>query len=138
MQTFLPSSNFTECASLLDKKRVFKQTVECIQILNCLTGLSAGWQHHPAVKMWRGHEGCLLDYALCMLDESIRRGIKVSINTQNKLYNFIELISADSYSRPSWLGNNEFHLSHQSNLVRKAPDYYKFDVQNNLEYLWPV
>jgi hypothetical protein len=109
-----------------------------MQILNSLTGLSTGWQNHPAVKMWRGHEGCLLRYALAMLDESIARGIKVSSNTEHKLYYFIDLISTDSYSSPVWLGNSKLHLSHQSNLMRKMPEYYKFDVPNNLEYWWPV
>jgi hypothetical protein len=88
--------------------------------------------------MWRGHEGCLLRYALAMLDESIARGIKVSRPTQDKLYNFINLVSKDSYSSPVWLGNVALHLSHQSNLMRKMPDYYKFNVPNDLEYLWPV
>lgn len=138
MQTFLPTSNFAECARLLDNKRVWKQTVEGMQILNSLTGISKGWQNHPAVKMWRGHEGCLLRYTLSMLDESITRGIKVSRQTQDKLYNFMNLVSNDSYSSPVWLGNAELHRSHQSNLVRKNPTYYKFDVPNDLEYVWPV
>lgn len=87
--------------------------------------------------MWRGHEGCLVRYALSMLDESINRGIKVSRKTQGKLFDFIDLVSYASYRSPAWLGNDQFHLSHQSNLMRKAPEYYKFEVASDLEYVWP-
>jgi hypothetical protein len=46
-----------------------------------------------------------------------------------------------SDGRPTWMGNDEFHLSHQSNLVRKFPEHYgpQFPgVSPDLEYVWPV
>ena len=42
---------------------------------------------------------------------------------------------------PKWLGNNKFHRSHKSNLVRKNSEYYskKFKgVPNDLPYVWPA
>lgn len=36
MQTFLPYKDFAECARVLDDKRLGKQRVECLQILNAL------------------------------------------------------------------------------------------------------
>jgi len=42
---------------------------------------------------------------------------------------------------PSWLGNEQFHLSHRSNLVRKDADFYGGlwpDVPADLPYVWPV
>jgi len=40
---------------------------------------------------------------------------------------------------PSWVGREDIHLSHKSNLIRKYPEYYKPfwpDVPDNLEYIW--
>lgn len=38
MQTFLPSDDFTECAGMLDNKRLGKQRVETLQIMQTLLG----------------------------------------------------------------------------------------------------
>ena len=78
MQTFLPSSNFTTAAHMLDSKRLNKQILEAYQILNVLSGQSptGGWRNHPAVKMWRGHEMVLLEYIYAMISEAKYRGIK--------------------------------------------------------------
>lgn len=41
---------------------------------------------------------------------------------------------------PPWLGNDDFHRSHQSNLIRKDTDFYqhKFpNVNGDLPYIWP-
>jgi hypothetical protein len=40
---------------------------------------------------------------------------------------------------PIWFGNEEYHKSHQSNLVRKNPDFYRPffpDIPNNLPYIY--
>jgi hypothetical protein len=42
---------------------------------------------------------------------------------------------------PLWLGNQDFHNSHRSNLSRKDPVYYaqfNWDVPDNLPYIWPT
>lgn len=42
---------------------------------------------------------------------------------------------------PPWLGDDDFHRSHQSNLIRKDEAYYgpQFPgVSATLEYVWPV
>ena len=42
---------------------------------------------------------------------------------------------------PSWLGEEDFHRSHRSSLLRKDPGFYgsKFpDVPDDLPYVWPV
>ena len=45
-----------------------------------------------------------------------------------------------SYKKPYWLGKKKFHISHQSNLIRKKSEHYsKFfrNVPNDLPYFWP-
>ena len=42
---------------------------------------------------------------------------------------------------PPWLGEDRFHLSHQSALVRKDPAHYRTyfpDVPDDLPYVWPA
>jgi hypothetical protein len=41
---------------------------------------------------------------------------------------------------PPWLGDADFHVSHQSSLVRKNPAHYRPhfpDVPDDLPYVWP-
>ena len=61
MQTFLPYSNFKETASILDYRRLGKQRVEAMQIINSIEK-QTGWKHHPIVKMWEGYESALQLY----------------------------------------------------------------------------
>ena len=65
MQTFLPYEDFEKSARVLDDKRLGKQRSESIIILKTLLGVyekegRKGWPHHPATKMWAGHEVALL------------------------------------------------------------------------------
>lgn len=134
MQTFLPYPDFKQSARALDVKRLGKQRVEASQILNCLlNGGSQGWSNHPAVKMWRGYECALAQYGMAMCVEWSRRGY-----TDN-LFPFFYNVYARLLPpiMPPWLGDVEFHRSHQSNLLNKAPSYYTFDVPDNLPYVWP-
>ena len=63
MQTFLPYSDFEKTARCLDNKRLGKQRVETLQILN------DSWPNHPATKMWRNYKGCLAEYGLIICEE---------------------------------------------------------------------
>jgi hypothetical protein len=132
MQTFLPYVSFTMSAQCLDRQRLSKQRVEGMQILNTLSGKSVGWRHHPAAKMWRGYEDALGQYVNAMIIEWIGRGYK---NTMVLYPVGIE------YVVPPWLGDDGFHRSHQSNLLRKDPTYYGqygWAVDADLPYVWPV
>lgn len=138
MQTFLPYTSYSRCAEVLDNKRLGKQRVECLQILNALLDPSKGWKHHPAVKMWRGYERELIDYGIVMCQAWLGRGFDDTC--QGKIMSFLPETTEDSHRCPSWLDDN-LCLTHQSNLVRKDPAFYGPlfpGVPDNLEYLWPV
>lgn len=148
MQTFLPYENFAQSAKVLDYKRLGKQRVECKQIYQCLTGTgSLRWGNHPAVKMWRGYELSLLEYAIDICIEWKSRGYK------DTLYEYFyeeKFMATDknwkrgmllTYKKPAWLGNEDFHLSHKSNLLRKDYKHYSqyfTDIPNDLSYIWPI
>jgi len=130
MQTFLPYPSFEKTVACLDWRRLGKQRVEAYQILNVLRGQSTGWANHPAIKMWRGYEDALAVYMNCCISEWIRRGY----NNNMKL----ELV--ENYDLPEWVGWEDFHSSHRSNLLRKDFIYYSqfgWDEPNDLPYVWP-
>lgn len=139
MQTFLPYSDFTQSAKCLDNKRLGKQRVEAWQILNTLLGHSNGWKNHPCVKMWQGYEYELALYGIAICYEWRLKGFKDSMLDKFK----IVLAYKEVKDRviPKWLGNEEFHASHRSNLLRKDEKWYGqfgWKEPNNLPYVWPI
>lgn len=148
MQTFLPYADFEASARALDPKRLGKQRVECIQVVRGLTVPTYGWRHHPAVKMWRGHLEALGRYGLTCCEVWTETGradtcaatIAADLAEAGvpAIRSQAELAAAGQL--PRWLGQEEFHRSHQSALVRKEPDFYRDlfpDVPDDLPYLWP-
>ena len=135
MQTFLPHESFAESAKCLDYRRLGKQRVEAWQVLRTLTGISTGWQHHPVMTMWRGHEDLLRLYGAAMCREWTKRGY-----VDNMLHRFTADLDQPMPPKPWWLGYEPFHISHQSNLIRKLPDHYMRyfpNVSNDIPYYWP-
>jgi hypothetical protein len=141
MQTFLPYSNIKKSVECLDNKRLGKQRVEAKQIINLVIarnskefykedGKLRGFINHPAVLMWEYNIEALMYYHNCCINAWIMRGFK---NTM-QWYNFPE-----NFEYPKWLGNETFHLSHKSNLLRKDPIYYGklWNVDPKLPYYWP-
>ena len=149
MQTFLPYPDFAESAAVLDTKRLGKQRVEALQIIRALTRPTYGWKHHPAVLMWAGHEEALGSYGRAVVAAWLERGFADTcaatmredlalagvrrIRTQAQL--------ARARRLPPWLGDEAFHRSHRSTLLRKDPAHYAplfDDVPDDLEVVWPV
>lgn len=139
MQTFLPYEDFEKSAKSLDRQRLGKQRVETMQIMNAILNPDYGWQNHPAVNMWRGHIVTLMDYQAAICSEWTSRGYKDTC--LEKSFSLLDQYSPDILiGRPEWVGNYEFHLSHQSNLLRKYPEHYSqyfVNVPDDLPYVWP-
>jgi hypothetical protein len=150
MQTFLPYPDFLASARVLDPKRLGKQRVETLQVLRGLVLPTYGWRHHPAVKMWAGYEEALGRYALdvaevwtgngradttvatFLADLAAATGI-TTIRSQQ------EMAAADEL--PPWLGDEKFHESHRSALLRKDAGFYGplfGAVPADLPYVWPA
>ncbi|MEV1021011.1 MSMEG_6728 family protein [Streptomyces sp. NPDC050264] len=150
MQTFLPYPDFMQSAAVLDQARLGKQRVEALQVLRGLIVPGYGWRHHPAVRMWAGYEEALVRYGLDMCEMWVSEGRSdtcagtlvtdftghrpgAEVRVQEQLAGDGEL--------PPWLGDPAFHRSHQSALVRKAPEVYTPffpDVPDDLPYVWPA
>lgn len=142
MQTFLPWPDFQQSAYFLDDKRLGKQRVETLQIMTALLE-GRGWVNHPATKMWRGYEWALLCYQKAVCEHWVNeRGFKDTCFDKTVALYFSHHSEVRWNTKmPFWLGNARFHLSHQSNLVRKDPAFYGRyfpGVPDNLPYVWPV
>lgn len=146
MQTFLPYSSFSKSAACLDRQRLGKQRVECLQILTTLT-TGSRWQNHPAVKMWRDFEQDLIRYGLAICKEWKKRGYKDTCT--EKIAKFRELYPVTRKGvHPRFIGNTLFHSSHRSALLFKKPDWYSQfgwqespaipNEQGSLPYIWIV
>jgi hypothetical protein len=138
MQTFLPYPDFAASAEVLDYRRLGKQRVETYQLLRAINGETKGWVNHPAAVMWRGFESALAYYGTVICREWIQRGYK---DTMLERLEQLWVQHGKNLVMPPWMGNSDFHRSHQSNLVRKFPEFYipLFpDVGPELEYVWPT
>jgi len=146
MQTFLPFADFRRSAAALDSVRLGKQRVETLQVMRALTLPGYGWQHHPAVRMWRGFRPALMAYQAAVCDEWIARGH--ADTCREKTLEALDLVPEDGaafrrggFPMPPWIGTEEFHRSHRSNLLRKDAEYYAAvanDVPPDLPYVWPA
>ena len=117
MQTFLPYENFKESAKVLDWRRLGKQRVEGMQIINAIENpKQKGWVNHPITIMWTPYIEALKVYTNVIISEWIRRGYN-----NNMEYYSVDLTNIEW---PHWLGNEKFHSSHRSNLLRKNFEYY--------------
>jgi hypothetical protein len=135
VQTFLPLPDFAATASVLDDIRLGKQRVEAYQIVRSLDGVTQGWRHHPAVKMWRGFEGALVHYGLAICLEWTRRGRVDTVHDKLLVHARADIVV------PPWFGDYAVHASHRSNLLRKDPDWYGrfgWTEPPDLPYVWPV
>jgi len=149
MQTFLPVADFADGARLLDSPRLGKQRVETLQILRAIELPDYGWANHPAVLMWRGRTPALVAYGLAMARVWQERGF--ADTTARQIGEFAPEVvdrSQDDLAAagllPSWLGDEELHRSHRSNLIAKDPAFYRerfaerFGAEpDDLPYVWP-
>lgn len=136
MQTFLPYADFSESARVLDTKRLGKQRVEVLQILNALLNPDAkGWKNHPATVQWKGFEGALAAYGVAVCDEWIARGFNDTCREK-----ILNLAKIEGYTTPPWLGREDIHSSHRSRLLAKDFEHYSkwgWNDDPTLGYIWP-
>lgn len=128
MNTFLPYADFNQSAVCLDRQRLGKQRVECLQLLR------GSWPNHPASKMWRGFEAALAAYAETICLEWKKRGYKDTCHEK-----CLEIVTPSTKVLPPWLGREDFHAAMRSNLLRKNRDWYGqfgWREPDNLPYIW--
>jgi hypothetical protein len=132
MMTFVVESNFMKNFKILDDRRLGKQRVEAMQILNILKGKQKAFANHPIVKGWKGYEHGLKYYINCCIYEWIHRGHK----NKMEIYELPKEIIV-----PWWVFWEPVLMSHRVMLMRKDPFFYKgkFDIIDEYYlygYIW--
>ena len=160
MQTFITTDalDFKSIAKTLDNKRLNKQALEGWQILMTLLELDPqgnprtpkGWVNHPAVKMWRGHEGPLFDYIEAMVVEWKERGFNSTILDKARSTMVVANQTRDvSTTLPDWAQQETLKViasTHRRALLVKDYSWYsQFHWPEDpgyppteYEYVWPV
>ena len=118
----------------LDKSRLGNQVWR-----EGITLIRGGWPNHPASKMWRGHEYHLGLYLLAGLKVLRERSGKDYIEIEQKIRT--EMKKFRNTGKPKWVGNERFHASHRSNLLRKDKEWYSqfgWNEPDDLPYVWPT
>lgn len=132
MQVFAPFDDVDLCAMSLDPQRLGNQVYR-----ECLTLIRGKWPNHPASKIWTPHKHALAIYSLACLRELKSRGRDYP--HWFRMFEYYKEIFPDTGFPPIW-GRKDYHLSHQSNLINKKPEWYRplfgVDVPLDLEYVW--
>ncbi len=137
MQTFMPLPDYWDSMRTLDKRRLGNQVWR-----EGYTLIQSHWPHHPAAKMWQGHFdqlGLYLYAGTQVMREREWYKPKI-VDKWAKIYDELR-VSFPTSSIPSWMGNEEFHASHRSNLLRKDPEWYGqfgWTESDDLPYVWPI
>jgi hypothetical protein len=154
MQTFLPYADFVQTARVLDRQRLGKQRLEAEDAIRVTLNVRAGLpeprrRNHPTRLMWENNLHALCQYAIAICDEWIARGYQDIMRPRFVKY----MEQFEDNGMPFWLGNEDFHLAHRSNLLRKGRerfeakgkrdtlDHYRSlwsDTVDTLPYIWPV
>lgn len=155
----MPYASYEESARVLDGPRLGKQRVEAYQVLLQLCGIKmidypkweprlGGWSH-PALAMWAGHEFQLVEYISAMCNEWTSRGYSDTCLEKSRYAISIVRQSDWTEEPPAWIGNEELHMTHRSNLVWKDLEFYRdkfpedvpenpYDESEYFEYIWPT
>jgi hypothetical protein len=131
MITYLPHPSFELSAWALDDKMLYRQQLDCWSIWAALS-YSRATMHTAPVRMWMGYSVALIAYEFACATEWQNRGYPLITPTIGKIDH--------AYDLPKWIGNEQLHSSHRSNLLRLNYRHYSqfnwTDEPGSL-YYWP-
>lgn len=147
METFAPHSTLTECCDSLLVRHMTETVVTAVAVLNVIhevKSVNTWMEKMPVVRMWRGHEVFLCDYAM-VLNEARRTGVTDRrYALADKILNkHMEWASSGSYTLepPRWWGDENLHMAHRSELLRQNPKLYGgvfTETPYDVPMFWPV
>ena len=144
MQTLMPFDDFTWSVRCLDDDILSIQREDTLQIMHHLLIDGGGAiADNPAVRMWEGYERALLAYQQATCHEwSSVRGFEDRI-WESTRFMFLDVVvdpMATPLIPPPWMGDVDFHISHQSRLLRINQEYYRKHfpgIRDDHEIVWP-
>lgn len=141
--TLLPFADFAWSARCFDDSTLAQQRQVVYEVMRALlTG--EGWVDHPVMLMWYDYENILLAYqqALCH-EASTVRGQRDDWWDMTRLL-FLEYFpdpTSKTFIVPVWMGDPDFHISHQSKLLTQNEAHYRPwfpGIRNDHIIKWPV
>lgn len=129
-QTFLPSPNFSECAKVLDTKRLGKNITESFQVYRYIVGTGKMQGNPHPYAMWKGYHAALLEYICAMHKEWVYRFDSGARGGKRFHKNGIEAESLALGFKgcktiyPDWLGCEKLHSSQRAALLYKNLEWY--------------
>lgn len=115
VNTFLVIADYAVNATFLDSRRLGKQRVEAMQIINAIEKGSGGWVNHPVSRAWANHVPSLKQYYNCILDEWLKRGYKNTMTYYTELGDVVH---------PPWVSEPRIQYAMMAQLIQKNSDYY--------------
>ena len=153
VNVFITSTNLEECARNLDYRRLGKQRLECIEIIE-----GDSWKNHPCYLMWKNNKEALKIYFNHILREWISRGFQNSLafySIDESKAQFYDItydentylttisnpkINENSILFPKWFCWKPLILSQRASLLRKDEVYYSSKFEKTIffqtGYLW--
>lgn len=137
MNTLLPLPDLAASAECLDDRRLNRQRSDIVALLKKLDA-PVDEKDHPLVKMWRGNEPFLIKYGMIVCIEHQSRGNRDA--TLARIMEFSDTFEDSTKEPPEWWGDEKFHDSHKSYLLRSLPSHYREfwrELPDELPLMWP-
>ena len=147
--TYLPYPCYARTSECLHNEELWHTRVAALTILEVLLELpttfptpKAGLQEHPCVRMWRGYEHALVNYAfICNLEWKLR-GHEETLT--DKIATLQKCIPT-KYEVPWWKFIDSITHSHRKALLRNRRSHYRLYFTEDKEskiasgiLFWPV
>lgn len=132
MQIFLPYPDFKQSVECLNNIHLNSQKWNC-QVMAKTFTRNDRWASHPTFLAWKPYYESFKYYHDLVVDEWLKRGFRtIAVK--------YETPKPDKRFLPWFIGEEMFHQSHRSNLLRKDPTYasrFGWRDPDDLPYLWP-
>lgn len=130
MITYIPYSNFTQCAMVLPDDLLEIQVNDATELfITAVTGREK-WKNTGSAVLWRDCPVKLYQYAQAMAMELDQRNVsegewlaKVSEIVWDAMKTG-HIDETNANFQPWWLGKTGLHLSHRSMLLEKRPQHF--------------
>ena len=152
IQTWLPLPSYKDSIECLSREHLILQRLNILEIMEEFHAIpeedsalpgdydSHDLDGHPVLDMWKGHEVQLVELGLQTCEHYVKLTGKEDPLYQ-RLANHQEWATSEDadFSKPRWLGDVDFHLSHQSELLRRDREHYVayFTEDRDRKLIWP-
>lgn len=149
MITYMPLPSILDSVAALPSGVLRPQLIDCLNILEHLSGFRAGMLYAPAVQMWVGAARGLFIYTDAIqerMDAEKLSSPSIQV-TKDKIRIATTMILEQeafaehpSDSSPFWLGDDRVHASHRSRLLTNYPQAvsrFNWTEPQHLTIFWP-